>query len=75
MPNKVMEQVTLETMSCKNTDVFRKYMLQSQTLDQLYLATAGSLYQDSCFNDHYGRYLLQKKQILSLLYPRSLFIY
>ena len=27
------------------------------------------------YSDHYGRYLLQKKQILRSLYPRSLFMY
>ena len=41
----------------------------------LHLATTWPLYPTSCFSDHYGRYLLQKKQILRSLNPRSLFMY
>ena len=41
----------------------------------LALATTWPLYPASCFSDNYGRYLLQKKQILRSLYPRSLFMY
>ena len=48
---------------------------QSFTNVCFYLATAWSLYPDSCFSDYYGRYLLYKKHILRSLNPRSLFIY
>ena len=41
----------------------------------LALTTTWSLYPDFGFCDHYGRYLLQKKQILRSLYPKSLFMY
>ena len=50
---------------------FRKYILfQSVIHKRLYLATAWSLYPDSCFSDYYGRYLLYKKAHFEVAKPK-----